>query len=162
MGKAKINIKDKEKRKEGRPSKYKPIYCEKIIDYFDIEPSIFRDITLTYKDGSTKEVSEEEASPLPTFRKFAKSIGTYHDVLLDWCKKYPEFSTAYNRAKEAQMEFIIENAIRDNYSGYFAGLYMKNMFGWRDKTETEHSGEIKFTKMQQIKIENKELELDIG
>jgi hypothetical protein len=142
--------KKKKKNPEGRPTKYRLIYCQKILDYFEIDPSQFKDITITYKDGSTKECTEEEASPLPTFRKFARSVGTYHDVLLDWCKKFPEFSTAYNRAKEAQQEFIIENALRDNYSGYFAGLMMKNMFYWRDKQELEHSGSLKLELAQAL------------
>lgn len=126
---------NKEKRKVGRPSKYNPIFCQKIIEYFDIDPSIFRDITITYKDGSTKEISEEEAAPLPTFMKFARSIGTFHDTLHDWVKKYPEFRLAYNRCKELQFEFLVDNGLRGNYQGYFAGLYMKNMCGWRDKEE---------------------------
>jgi hypothetical protein len=134
--------KKKKKNPEGRPTKYNPLYCKQILEYFEIEPSQFKDITITYKDGSTKECTEEEASPLPTFRKFARKIGVYHDTLLDWCKKFPEFSSSYNRAKEAQKEFVIENALRDNYSGYFAGLMMKNMFGWRDKNETELSGKV--------------------
>lgn len=123
------------KRKVGRPSKYNPIYCQKIIDYFDIESSFYRDITITHKDGSTIDKSEEEAAPLPTFMKFARSIGTYHDTLSDWCKNYPDFRIAYNRCKELQFEFIVDNGLRGNYQGYFAGLYMKNMFGWRDKEE---------------------------
>lgn len=154
--------KNNQKKKIGRPTKYDPIYCKQIIEFFDIEPMNFKDITITYKDGSTKECTEEEANLLPTMRKFAKSIGVDHTTLLEWCKKYPDFSTAYNRAKEAQQEFIIENGLRGNYQGYFAGLYMKNMFGWRDKTDVEHSGEVKFTQMTPVKIGNKPMEINIG
>jgi len=135
--------KKKKKSPEGRPTKYNPIYCKQITNYFGTDPQNYKDITITHKDGSVIEKTEEEANPLPTFMKFARSIGVWHDTLHQWCKKYPEFSAAYNRAKELQTEFIIENALRDNYSGYFAGLMMKNMFGWRDKTEFD--GEFKHT-----------------
>lgn len=142
--------------KVGAPTKYKPIYCQAIVDYFDIPPSQFRDITVTHKDGTQIDKTEEEASPLPTFRKFAKSIGVYHDTLLSWCQRWPDFLTAYNRAKEAQKEFIIENALRDNYSGYFAGLMMKNMFGWRDKEEdkppVDNSTHYHFNRLQGEKL----------
>jgi hypothetical protein len=67
--------------------------------------------------------------------RFARSIGTFHDKLLDWCKKFPDFRQAYHRCKELQFEFIVQNGLRGNFQGYFAGLYMKNMFGWRDKEE---------------------------
>lgn len=154
--------KKKEKQGRGRPSKYDPIYCRKILEYFEIDPQNFKDITITHKDGSSVDKTEEEAAPLPTIRKFANSIGVDHTTLLEWCKKYPEFSTAYNKAREAQKEFIIENALRDNYSGYFAGLLMKNMFGWRDKTDVEHSGEVKVTHMGKVKLGKKVQELKIG
>jgi hypothetical protein len=147
-------------KKTGRPTKYNPIYCQQILDYFEIEIQNFRDVVFTYKNGDTKETTEEEASPLPTFRKFARSIDVDHTTLLEWCKKYPEFSTAYNRSKEAQQEFIMENALRENYSAYFAGLMMKNMFGWKEKTETEHKGEI--TIMPQITKGGKPLEFKVG
>ena len=152
----------KQKHAGGRPTKYRPEYCQKILEYFEIDPIQFKDIIITYKDGSTKECTEEEAAPLPTFRKFAKSIGTYHDVLLDWCKKFPEFATAYNRAKEAQLEFIMENGLRGNFQGYFAGLYMKNMHGWRDKTEQEISGSVKVVAMGSITVDSQPLKIRIG
>jgi hypothetical protein len=132
----------KKKRPEGRPTKYHPIYCQKMLEYFGVNPCNFKDISITKADGTSIDKTEEEAALLPTFMRFARSIGVWSDTLLDWCKKNPEFSLAYIRCKELQQEFIIENALRDNYSGYFAGLMMKNMHGWRDKTETEHSGKV--------------------
>ncbi len=132
----------KDYKKMGRPSKYNSLYCQQIMDFFDIDPILFRDVTITYKDGSTKEITEEEASPLPTFRKFAKSIGVYSDTLLEWCKNHPDFSLAYNRCKEAQQEFVIENTLRDNYQGYFAMGLMKNWHGWEDKAKVDHTGKV--------------------
>jgi hypothetical protein len=129
--------KKNKKNPVGCPSKYNPLYCKKIIEYFDVPCNNFKDVTITHKDGSSIEKTEEEAAPLLTLNKFAKSIGVWHDTLLDWCKKYPEFDRAYNRAKEFQREFIIENILRDNYSSYFGVFLMKNMFGWRDKTDID-------------------------
>ena len=131
--------------KPGRPTKYKPEYCEAIINYFDIKPTV---VTKTMTGPS------EEANTLPTILKFSKLIGVNHETLIEWGKVNPEFSAAYNRAREMQKEFIIENALRNNYQGYFAGLMMKNMFGWRDKNEIEHNiGESLLDKYKDTSVE---------
>ena len=141
----------KTKRKVGRPSKYDPSYAKKLIDYFDVEVQNFKDITITYKDGSTKEITEEEASPLPTKRKFCKSIGINISTFHEWAKKYPEFTNAYIEATELQHDFIMENGLRGNYNAFFSFQTMKNCHKWRDKSEHEVSGpgggpvEVKFT-----------------
>jgi hypothetical protein len=155
------DLKTFKKHAGGRPTKYKPEYCKALVDFFDVEINIFKDVSSTNKDGSTKEWTEEEASPLPTFLKFAKSISVSYDILLDWEKKYIQFHHAYNTAKELQKHFIIENTLRNNYQGYFAGLMMKNMHGWRDKTELESTVNHKVS-MPMIEINGIPLDLGVG
>jgi len=121
------------KRKVGRPTRYKAIYAKQLIDFFDIDPVNWKDITITYKDGTTKDVSEEEANTLPLFSKFEKKIGISHQCLNEWKNKYKEFGDAYREAKRLQMEFIQVNGLRGNYNATFAIFTMKNVSRWQDE-----------------------------
>lgn len=107
----------------GRPTKYKPEYCQAIIDYFDI-PAI-------NESG--------QANTPPYVLNFCLCIGIDTTTLPEWIKKYPEFSLAYNIAKQKQKQLIINNALTGGYNASFAWRAMMNMHGWRDKQE--HTGE---------------------
>ena len=126
------------KKKVGRPTKYKPEYCQAIIDYFDVEPYTIKDMTITKSDGTQIDKTEEEAINIPMLYKFAMKLGVNIDTLYEWARVHKEFSVALNTARECQLNVLIQNALRDNYSSYFAFQMAKNMFGWRDKVE--HTG----------------------
>lgn len=113
----------------GRPTKYKPEYCEQIIKYFDVE--------------HTKIVGDREiANDLPTFQEFAHSIDVHVDTLHEWKKVHPDFSEAYKRAQALQEAMWLKNSMKGYYPGSFTIFAGKNMFGWRDKKEVEHSGSL--------------------
>lgn len=123
------------KKKRGRPSTYDPIYCDKIIEFFDIEPINYKDVTMTYKNGDTVEKTIEEAAPIPWFSDFEKSIGISAQTLKEWVRDYPAFSEAYKRAKVLQTQFIMTNALRNNFNGVFAIFTLKNVARWRDEDD---------------------------
>ena len=87
-----------EKRGRGRPSKYDPVLCDKIIEWFTIDP---------YEVVKGRKV----ANPLPTFEKFAHSIGVHVDTLHEWKSAHPEFSEAYKKAQQLQMDFPQRSAL---------------------------------------------------
>lgn len=133
-----------EKKPEGRPSKYDPSYCQKMIDYFKIpffENKLIKKVTKKKgKDG--KEVEEvnhyEEVATSPRFiRGFAESIGVSHVTVVEWSKIHPEFSNAYNEAKELQSEHIVTCAIKGLYNAPFSIFTMKNVAGWRDSLDVK-------------------------
>lgn len=132
MDKAKINIKDKKKRRGGAPTKYLPELCQNLLNFFDIEPIIYRDITITYKDGSTKEISEAEGVNLPFFTQWCRRVGISTETMYQWIKQYPQFSDAYKKAKECQEEILVVNALRGTYNNAFAIFYSKNKLGYKD------------------------------
>lgn len=107
-----------------RPTKYKAIYCKKILDYFKI-PNQIMVFNEEYNPKSGKLVSKKPvkvfegfyeweyeysesgsvikkrvtAFPVdfPTIEGFAESIQVHKTTLLAWCEKYEEFSYAYAR-----------------------------------------------------------------
>lgn len=121
------------KRKVGRPTKYTPALAGHLIRYFDIEPHIEKDITVTYKDGTQVDKTITEAVDLPFFMNWCRAVGIHQDTMLEWVKKYPEFSEAYKIAKELQKQIIIINGLRGLYSQPFAIFTMKNISDWRDE-----------------------------
>ena len=86
-------IKELREAKHGRPTDYKPEYCEEIIEFFSRQPFEF----VKVKDDEGKEVvaTNKNGAPilmpceLPTKEGFAISIGNHVNTLLDWAKKHP-------------------------------------------------------------------------
>lgn len=115
-----VGMSDTEKRGRGRPTIYKPEYCEKIIEYFR-----------TYQ-------------PFPMFEGFADSLDVSVQVLWVWKEKYPDFLDAYTCAQGIQAQKLVEGALGGRYNANFASLAAKNLaMRWSDKQSIEHSGEIR-------------------
>ena len=114
---------EKKKKKVGKPTSYKKRYCKDIIDFFNIEP--------VNKKGLPVKP--------PMFGAFARKIGVYHQTMLDWVKKYPEFDEAYKEAKNMQQEIIIVGCLLNAYSASFGRFTMKNISDWRDNIDTHVS-----------------------
>lgn len=130
----------------GRPTKYKPEYCQKLIDFFDKE--VYEDVKLPHygKDGSLKwEDIKRMPNKLPTIVDFAKSIKVGTNTVRDWKrKKHPSyqeaFSVAYAYAKELQKNFIIQNGLQGLYNPGFAIFVAKNITDMKDVQENKHTG----------------------
>lgn len=125
----------------GRPTKYKRQYCQDIIDYFDIEP--YHEVerkTIDVKSGREYINHERLPNDLPFLSGFAHSIGVAHDTLVEWTNVHPEFSVAYKRAKQLQEQILAVNGLQGLYNASFAIFTAKNVAGWRDNKEVEHTG----------------------
>lgn len=119
----------------GRPTTYKPEYCELIIKHFDKEP-----FTSSYDEASGK--THRNAILLPTLTNFARSIGVARSSIYEWAKEHPEFSDAIKIAQELQEEVLMQNGLFGAYDKTFAIFTAKNICGWKDKQDIEHSGSI--------------------
>jgi len=105
------------KAKIGRPTKYKPEYCQEIIEFM--------------KQGFSKDA-------------FAGHIGVSSQQIFRWKKKYKDFRTSIKKAEAACQEFWEELGIQMVLAGQGnAAVWifnMKNRFrktGWSDKTDTD-------------------------
>ena len=132
-------VKDEPKKPEqpepGQPTKYKPEYCQQLIDYFSIEPlEIIREQEITGTEGG-KYVSRRLPQRFPWFEGFARKIGVHRNTLKNWCAEHPEFAEAYDTAKDLQREFIVDVALSGAAPPSFAIFTMKNVCGWRDERD---------------------------
>jgi hypothetical protein len=97
--------------KTGRPSLYKPEYCELLEGHM--------------KSGLS-------------FEAFAGVVGVSRDTLYEWKKVHKEFSDTIKRSVECSLLFWEKMGIAGmtgQIKGFSAAIYcfnMKNRFGWRD------------------------------
>jgi hypothetical protein len=108
----------------GRPTKYKPEYCDKLIEHL--------------KDGLS-------------FEAFAGVIGVNQDSIHEWAKKHPKFSEAKKIGlgfgllwweKVGKAAMIGNKSPGFDPSKFNATIWiftMKNRFGWRDKEQIDHN-----------------------
>ena len=116
----------------GRPTKYNPKYCVELIEFFSKDPLAINDDSISEKGGWRKE---RLPSRIPWFEAFARKIGVHVDTLHEWRKVYPEFSEAYNTAKDLQREFLVDLGMSGKAPSSFAIFTMKNVCGWRDEKD---------------------------
>ena len=127
--------KQTEQPEPGQPTKYKPEYCQQLIDYFSIEPlKIVAEQKIIGPEGG-KYVSRRLPQRFPWFEGFARKIGVHRNTLKNWCAEHPEFAEAYDTAKDLQREFIVDVALSGAAPPSFAIFTMKNVCGWRDERD---------------------------
>jgi hypothetical protein len=147
----------KKKHAGGRPTKYKPSYCQLLIKYFSIDPTIEREITHTNRKGETWSKSDIMGCEFPTFQGFcARVLKINRDTFYAWVKKYAEFSDSFARARDFQQEILISNALNGRYNPAFSMFAMKNISDWADKKEVAHSGAIDFKHFFEAMLERAE------
>ena len=126
----------------GRPTKYKPEYCDKLIEFFDIEPWEEREIP-HYKAGVIVW-TDIKILPvrIPSLYRFAKLIGVGYRTLYDWMDidsgSYQEaFSQAFTCAKEIRKDWLIDVGLSGSAPPASFKFVAVNVTDMRDKTETE-------------------------
>lgn len=104
----------------GRPTKYDPAYCERVIELM--------------AEGRSKTAA-------------AGVLGVCRDTLHEWANKHEEFSDAIKRAEALSAEWW-ETRGRELATGEGDGAPAMVIFGlknrvrydWADRVQTEHSG----------------------
>ena len=130
---------------KGRPTKYKPEFADKMVEFFSQPP--IREVTTI--DAKGNETTQVLPGHFPTLARFATNIGVTKDTLHDWATakhietgelKHPDFLSAYKKAKDLQEANLVEGTIAGAYNSTFAIFTAKNVLGWRDKVEQEITG----------------------
>lgn len=106
----------------GRPTKFKPEYCERLIDHMAMGKSF-------------------ETFCACLFRESNGEIRVSRATLYNWCEQHPEFLDAKKLGIELSYEFWEElgiTAVNTPPGQFNTGVWvfnMKNRFCWRDKVE---------------------------
>ncbi len=134
-------MRKKKKRPEGRPTLYRPSMCEDIIAFFNRPRYISKMRKVIDSEGNVTQTEYEEPNETPFLIHWCHKNNISHDAVIDWAKKYPEFSVAYNKAKSFQEAFLTELGIKGDHNGFMTFQTLKNVSGWRDKQEVEQKVE---------------------
>jgi hypothetical protein len=134
-------IQKEDKRSAGRPSKYRPEYAEKMIQYFMSLANPIQERSLNTPGGGEK--LELRPVSFPNFARFAVMIGVSRDTIHHWATEKdknghpvnPAFSDAYARARAIQEAVLLEGSMAGVFESRIAGLAAKNLIGWADKLE---------------------------
>lgn len=150
-----------------RKVKFKKKFIKELEDYFNIEANrVVEEII----EGSnyTKTCYKEYSSNLPTIQWFCYKIWIHRDTFHEWLKqaedeKYTKddkedkkkLSDTYKKAKENQENIWLQNSLKGLYSPAFAIFLWKNVFWYRDKTETESTLNMQNITIEIVKNEDK-------
>lgn len=137
----------KPKNKGGRPTKYRPIFAKKLLEYCNKPPFVEKEITFTNGFGIKVTKTIIEANDLPMIEEFADQIGVSDPTCVAWAKatkkngdpKYPEFFAAYTKLKSVQKLFLTRNGLRGLYKENYSMFVSQNFTDMRQKIE--HSGD---------------------
>jgi len=146
MAKKKATVKKKKRRKKvGRPTIYKPSFCKKLIEHFDIEPWEERGIP-HYKNGEVVW-TDIKILPvrMPTLRGFAKIIGVGITTIYEWLNPAEptykkKFAGAFTCAKEIRKDWLIDLGLSGSAPPASFKFVAVNCTDMRDKQETEITG----------------------
>lgn len=117
----------------GRPTKYNPQLCQKLVDFFNRPATIDKIKTYQTKAGTTIEEPFQVVNILPTFERFAFENGMTVQVIYDYEKKFPEFKHSFTQAKELQKDFIIQNGFSGLANPVFGKFVAINLTDMRDQ-----------------------------
>ncbi len=150
----------------GRPTLYRPEYCQELVEVFDIDP-YWETTKVNQRTGI--EITERVANSLPTLAGFARKIGVSRSVLQDWGKRHPDFLYAVTRAKACAEDMLVINGLLGLYNAQFSIFVAKNYTDLRDVQETKdlteekplRTPEERYARIAELdeKIKNLELEL---
>ena len=114
--------------------KYKKIYCKKILEFFNI-PHTVNKLEITTDKNGEKVKTVEKPNPLPTFERFAVSIGVDTETLFEWCSQYKDFDIACKQCRELQKDMLNDLAMRGFYNATYTIFVAKNITDMKDKQE---------------------------
>lgn len=125
----------------GRPTIYRPIYCKKLVEFFERPPTkVVKRQIMTKMGMRTEDV--EVPNDLPTIEGFARAMGISVRVLYEWIKIYPEFMHAFMETRSLGKEFLVQNGLKGFYQPHIFQFIAKNYTDMRDKTEMDMSAEV--------------------
>ncbi len=159
----------------GRPTKYDPSLCEKMIKFFSVEKKKRELIKESIVKGKYGENISREwkyfANDTPFFQKFAREVKIDYSTLFDWAHAkvkdrvgkrtdellHPDFADAYNICKQLQYEFLVDNGLQGLYPPASFIFVAKNITDLKDT----NTNEITLRKKTDEEVDDDELATEI-
>ena len=126
----------------GKPTSYRPEYCESIIEYFASADSW----EINYDAKNSGKVLPH--SKLPTRERWCHQIGVSTETCRLWTLAHPEFKQAYEIAMGLQKAFLLELGAA-GIGNHITALMLRTNHGMKDAPE--ESNEIKPLEIRIVK-----------
>lgn len=114
----------------GRPTKYRKEYCDEILDYFGRPPYV--EVTRT-NPKTGMEYTERQATDLPTVERFASELGVAVSTVYQWTHEHPEFSEAFTRARQMQVDHLLQNGLHGHFREGLAKFMLTNLSEYQER-----------------------------
>ncbi|MDE2100929.1 MAG: hypothetical protein KGL39_27025 [Patescibacteria group bacterium] len=134
-----------DKRPPWRPTKYKPEFCQQIVDYFSEWDIVEKIVDSTGRGGTT---THYETVRVPSIYGFAARIGVNQDTLREWANgrypddhknkslrgklKHPDFSVSFRHAQGLEDAIVHEYGMAGRLDRGLATLYFTNKLKYKD------------------------------
>jgi hypothetical protein len=158
--KPKATIQNAAEKPFGRPTEYRPEYCQMLVDYFNIEVERVEELAIpdAKAEGGQRIERKVVINRYPTFERFAANIGVTRQTLHNWATDthsdgtpvHPDFFYSYTRAKDLMAALLIEGGIAGTYDSRFASFAAKNLIGWRDQIDQHIEQNITTTPIEEL------------
>ena len=135
----------------GRPPKYKtPEEMQKIVDLYFLACKVHQtgdaELLMDCEDNELLIVNDID-DVQPTVTGLALALDLTRQGLIEYSDK-DEFSDTIKKAKQRIEKYLEQNLYGQAVTGTIFNL--KNNYGWKDKTETELSGELKIDQLSDV------------
>lgn len=123
----------------GRPSKYDPSYPNKLLTFIKRGgPRIFKALVVSEGNNQGSTVVDHPIGKLPgRFEGFCRLVGISAETFSNWQTAYPEFLEAYKKAKQIQLEQLMQGMTAGTYQVAATIFDLKNNHGYRDRQPDE-------------------------
>ena len=150
-----------------RKVKFKKKFIKELEDYFNVEANRVVE-EIIEGNNYTKTSYKEFSSNLPTIQQFCYRIWIHRDTFYQWLKDAEDenykwedkedkkkLSDTYKIAKENQESIWLQNSLKWLYSPSFAIFLWKNVFWYKDNSETESTLNMQNITIEIVKNEDK-------
>lgn len=132
----------------GRPTKYDPAMCEKVVEYLNQCEDVW---TEYHKTRGEKSDSYDRILKvnLPSREGFARYVGVVVNTLKNWGEENADFLTALSLIDQEQKKRLFEEGLAGNYNPIIAKLGLSANHGMREKTDITSDDQ----KITNVKVE---------
>lgn len=122
----------------GRPTKYNKDVVKKTYEYINGCVDTYYNYQKGF--GATNTFERRVSAQFPTREGLSLTLSIHKDTLVEWEKKYPEFSAALAFLDDKQKEMIIRGSMNGDYNPMIAKLVLSANHGMRDRSDITSDG----------------------
>lgn len=132
----------KKKNPGGRPTKYRPEFCDEVDVYLKKNKDKYRKVVVMKSNEKGYEKMEERLDvKLPTLDDFSTHLNVTRSSLFEWRDKYPKFSDSLEKILKEQKKRLLNKGISGEYNSTIAKLVLSSNHGMKERADITSDNE---------------------